>query len=63
MVFIKKSFIVLTILTVFSTLNSFSQNDVQKNSELITRVSKTDSASTKKKIIPIVVPITEPAVG
>ncbi len=59
----KKKFIFLIILSVFSTLNAFSQNDVQKNSELITQVSKIDSASTKKKIIPIAVPITEPAVG
>jgi hypothetical protein len=63
MVSIKKNFIFFTILGVFSALNSFSQNDVQKNNELITRVSKIDSASTKKKIIPIAIPITEPAVG
>ncbi len=63
MVYIKRNFIFFAILTVFSTLNAFSQNDVQKNSELITRVSKIDSASTKKKIIPIAIPITEPAVG
>ena len=63
MVSIKKNFIFFTILSVFGTLNSFSQNDVQKNNELITRVSKIDSASTKKKIIPIAIPITEPAVG
>ena len=58
-----KSFIFFSLLIVFSTLISFSQNDVQKNNELITRVSKIDSSSTKKKIIPIAVPITEPAVG
>jgi len=60
---INRNFIVFTILIVFSTLSSYSQNDVQKNNELITRVSKIDSSSTKKKIIPIAVPITEPAVG
>jgi len=60
---INRNFIVFTILIVFSTLSSYSQNEVQKNNELITRVSKIDSSSTKKKIIPIAVPITEPAVG
>ncbi len=60
---VKKFFLIFIILSVFGTLNCFSQNEVQKNNELITRVSNKDSASTKKKIIPIVIPITEPAVG
>ena len=60
---IKKHLIFFTIFGVFSTLSCFSQNDVQKNNELIKRVSNRDSASTKKKIIPIIIPITEPAVG
>ena len=60
---IKQLFSFFTILSIFSAPSCFSQNEVQKNNELITRVSKRDSTAAKKKIIPIVVPITEPAVG
>jgi hypothetical protein len=61
--YIKKNISFFTILIIFNTSDCFSQNDIQKNSELITGVSNIDSSSTKKKIIPIAIPITEPAVG
>jgi len=63
MLAIKKLFLFFTTLSLLSTLSCFSQNDIQKNSELITGVSNIDSSSTKKKLIPIAIPITEPAVG
>ncbi len=63
MVSIKKLFLFFTILGIFGTLDSFSQNEVQKKNELVKSVSNVDSASTKKELFPLILPITEPAVG
>ena len=51
------------LLSVLFTLSLSSQNEVEKTNDLIKKFSKKDTVKRKSKLLPLAIPITEPAVG
>lgn len=47
----------------FLTISFYAQNEVEKTNEIIKKISKKDTVKKESKLLPLVVPITEPAVG
>lgn len=60
---LKYTNLLVILIGIFSTFSLFSQNEVEKTNDLIKKFSKKDTVKKSSKLLPLAIPITEPAVG